>query len=237
MEWKTLVKEELGPTSGAVPSPQSHWMTCEHWIEITETSEMMCDTCKSFQPGDIRMNNNTENGSFCLNCASDWTRMGMYETDTIHMDEHTQDAKVVARLLNVYNCCISWREIQAEKDVKRFLVTASLAMLSGFQTTNDVIKQVSHRGAIRMPAYMVKGKCRRGLLPPFAVQRENRAERQDDGTFKIRWFYRLLWDGEKVAYHDYMKTVLTKDEVESIFPQTASAEYIGDMFEFLAWNA
>ena len=29
-----------------------------------------------------------------------------------------------------------------------------------------------------------------------------------------------------------MKTVLTKEEVESIFPQTASAEYIGDMFEF-----
>ena len=83
-----------------------------------------------------------------------------------------------------------------------------------------------------MPAYMVKGKSRRGLLQQFAVQRENRAERQDDGTFKIRWFYRLLWDGGNVAYRDCMKTVLTKEEIETIFPQTASAEYIGDMFEF-----
>ena len=56
------------------------------------------------------MNNNTENKSFCLNCASDWTRMGMYETDTIHMDEHAQDAKVAARLLNVYNSCISYKQ-------------------------------------------------------------------------------------------------------------------------------
>ena len=135
-------------------------------------------------------------------------------------------------VLNVYNNCISWREIHAETDLKRFLVTASLAMLSGFQTTNDVLNQVSHRGAIRMPAYMVKGKSRRGLLQQFSVQRENHAERQDDGTFRIRWFYRLLWDGGNVAYHDYMKTVLTKEEIGTIFPQTASAEYIGDMFEF-----
>ena len=84
------------------------------------------------------MNNNTENRSFCLNCASNWTRIGMYETDSIHVDEHAQDAKVAARLLNVYNNCISWREIHAETDFKRFLVTASLAMLSGFQTTNEV---------------------------------------------------------------------------------------------------
>ena len=68
----------------------------EHWIEVTETSEMMCNTCKSFQPGDIRMNNNIENRSYCLNCASNWTRMGMYETDNIHMDEHAQDAEAAS---------------------------------------------------------------------------------------------------------------------------------------------
>ena len=111
-----------------------------------------------------------------------WTRIGMYETDNIHVDEHAQDAKVAARLLNAYNNCMSWREIHAETELKKFLVTASLGMLSGFQTSNDVLKQVSHRGAIRMPAYMVKGKSRRGLLQQFAVQRENRAERQDVTT-------------------------------------------------------
>ena len=51
-------------------------------------------------------------------------------------------------------------------------------------------------------------------------------------THKIRWFYRLLWDGGNVAYHDYMKTVLTKEEIESMFNPTATAEYIGDIFEF-----
>ena len=35
-----------------------------------------------------------------------------------------------------------------------------------------------------------------------------------------------------MAYHDYMKTVLTKEEIESILPPNASAEYIGDIFEF-----
>jgi hypothetical protein len=101
-------------------------------------------------------------------------------------------------------------------------------MLSGY----DVLKQVSHRGAIRMPAYMVKGKCRRDLLSQFTVQRETRSQALDDGTHKIRWFYRLLWDGGNVAYHDYMKTVLTKEEIESVLHPTASAEYTGDIFEF-----
>ena len=105
-------------------------------------------------------------------------------------------------------------------------------MLSGYKTSNDVLKQVSHRGAIRMPAYMVKGKCRRNLLSQFTVQRETRCKDGDDVIRTIRWFYRLLWDGGNVAYHDYMKTVLTKEEIESILPLNASTEYIGDIFEF-----
>ena len=79
---------------------------------------------------------------------------------------------------------------------------------------------------------MVKGKCRRDLLPQFTVQRETRTQECGGGTHKIRWFYRLLCDGGNVAYHDYMKTVLTKEEIESMFNPTATAEYIGDIFEF-----
>ena len=148
------------------------------------------------------------------------------------MDEFSQDARVAARLLNIYNECVDWRNMEAEKDLRGFLITATLAMLSGYKTTSDVLKQVSHRGAIRMPAYMVKGKCRRDLLPQFTVQRETRTQDCGGGSHKIRWFYRLLWDGGNVAYHDYMKTVLTKEEIESMFPPTATAEYIGDIFEF-----
>ena len=50
----------------------------EHWIEVTERSEMMCDVCKSFIFGDRRMDTNTENRTSCLNCASNWTRSGTY---------------------------------------------------------------------------------------------------------------------------------------------------------------
>ena len=83
--------------------------------------------------------------------------------------------------------------MHAEKDLKGFLIASALAMITGYETSKDVLKQVSHRGAIRMPACMVKGKCRRGLLAQFAVQRETRAEKMDDGSgrFKFRWFYRL----------------------------------------------
>ena len=204
----------------------------EHWIEVTENSDMMCDLCKSFQQGDHRMGTNTENRTRCLNCASNWTRSAMYGSDVIGMDEFSQDARIAARLLNIYNECVDWRNIQAEKDLRGFLLTATLAMLSGYQTANDVLKQVSHRGAIRMPAYMVKGKCRRDLLSQFTVQRETRSQACGDGTYRIRWFYRLLWDGGNVAYHDYMRTVLTKEEIESMFHPTASAEYTGDIFEF-----
>ena len=204
----------------------------EHWVEVTEDSELMCDVCKGFHQNDSRMSTCTENRTRCLNCASNWTRSAIYGTEAIGMDEFSQDARVAARLLNIYNECVDWRNMEAEKDLRGFLITATLAMLSGYKTTSDVFKQVSHRGAIRMPAYMVKGKCRRDLLPQFTVQRETRTEECGSGTHKIRWFYRLLWDGGNVAYHDYMKTVLTKEEIESMFPPTATAEYIGDIFEF-----
>ena len=204
----------------------------EHWIEVTEHSEMMCANCKAFTIGDPRTDSNTENRMSCLNCASNWTRSGMYGTEVINMDEHAQDARVAARLINVYNNCIDWRDMKAENDLKGFLLAATCAMLTGYNTSPDVLKQVSHRGAIRIPAYMVKGKCRRSLLSQFSVQRETRSEKLDDGTYHVRWFYRLLWDGGNVAYHDYMKTALTKEEVESILHPTASAEYIGDIFEF-----
>ena len=154
----------------------------EHWIEVTERSELMCDTCKGIIYGDPRMDTITENRTSCLNCASNWTRSGTYGTEVIGMDEFTQDARVAARLLNVYNSCIDWRELHAERDLMKFLLAATLAMLSGYKTSNDVLKQVSHRGAIRMPAYMVKGKCRRNLLSQFNVQREIRREDGDDAS-------------------------------------------------------
>ena len=204
----------------------------EHWVEVTEDSELMCDVCKGFHQNDSRMSTCTENRTRCLDCASNWTRSAIYGTEAIGMDEFSQDARVAARLLNIYNECVDWRSMEAEKDLRGFLITATLAMLSGYKTTSDVLKQVSHRGAIRMPAYMVKGKCRRDLLPQFTVQRETRTEECGSGAHKIRWFYRLLWDGGNVAYHDYMKTVLTKEEIESMFNPTATAEYIGDIFEF-----
>ena len=204
----------------------------EHWVEVTEDSELMCDVCKNFHQNDSRMSTCTENRTRCLNCASNWARSAIYGTEAIGMDEFSQDARVAARLLNIYNECIDWRSMEAEKDLRGFLITAILAMLSGYKTTSDVLKQVSHRGAIRMPAYMVKGKCRRDLLPQFTVQRETRTQECGGGTHKIRWFYRLLWDGGNVANHDYMKTVLTKEEIESMFNPTATAEYIGDIFEF-----
>ena len=204
----------------------------EHWVEVTEDSELMCDVCKGFHQNDSRMSTCTENRTRYLNCASNWTRSAIYGTEAIGMDEFSQDARVAARLLNIYNECVDWRSMEAEKDLRGFLITATLAMLSGYKTTSDVLKQVSHRGAIRMPAYMVKGKCRRDLLPQFTVQRETRTEECGSGAHKIRWFYRLLWDGGNVAYHDYMKTVLTKEEIESMFNPTATAEYIGDIFEF-----
>ena len=68
--------------------------------------------------------------------------------------------------------------------------------------------------------------------PPRRGELQLGAEKLDDGTYRIRWYYRLLWDRKNVAYHDYIKTVLSKDEIESIFPPGASVEYIGDMFEF-----
>ena len=42
----------------------------EHWVEVTEDSELMCDVCKGFHQNDSRMSTCTENRTRCLNCAS-----------------------------------------------------------------------------------------------------------------------------------------------------------------------
>ena len=118
----------------------------EHWVEVTEDSELMCDVCKGFHQNDSRMSTCTENRTRCLNCASNWTRSAIYGTEAIGMDEFSQDARVAARLLNIYNECVDWRNMEAEKDLRGFLITATLAMLSGYKTTSGVLKQVSHRG-------------------------------------------------------------------------------------------
>ena len=87
----------------------------EHWVEVTEDSELMCDVCKSFHQNDSRMSTCTENRTRCLNCASNWTRSAIYGTEAIGMDEFSQDARVAARLLNIYNECVDWRSMEAER--------------------------------------------------------------------------------------------------------------------------
>ena len=62
----------------------------EHWVEVTENSELMCDVCKGFHKNDSRLNTCTENRTRCLNCASNWTRAAIYGTDDIGMDEFSQ---------------------------------------------------------------------------------------------------------------------------------------------------
>ena len=89
----------------------------EHWVEVTEDSELMCDVCKSFHQNDSRMGTCTENRTRCLNCASNWTRSAIYGTEAVEMDEFSQDARVAARLLNIYNECVDWRNMEAEKDL------------------------------------------------------------------------------------------------------------------------
>lgn len=69
----------------------------DHWVEVGPSSDMMCDACKRFPHDDQRRNSITESRANCLNCASNWTRLGAYETnDDLNMDEHAQDAKVAA---------------------------------------------------------------------------------------------------------------------------------------------
>eukprot|EP00435_Cladocopium_sp_Y103_P031648 s3693_g8.t1 len=112
------------------------------------------------------------------------------------------------------------------------MVTAAMSMVGGYQTSGDVLKQVSHRGAIRLPVKMIKGKCKRSLLGQFSVQKESIVDLDERNVASTRWFYRLTWDGGNVAYHDYVKTVLSNDEFFNIFGSNPTAEYVGDVMEF-----
>eukprot|EP00435_Cladocopium_sp_Y103_P024949 s3012_g6.t1 len=69
-------------------------------------------------------------------------------------NEHEVDAMVAARLLNVYNTSVDWRQISATQDLRDFMVTAAVAMVGGYQTSADVLKQMSHRGNVSYQDYV-----------------------------------------------------------------------------------
>eukprot|EP00435_Cladocopium_sp_Y103_P047933 s1604_g14.t1 len=213
--------------------PEPNYDPEEFWLEVHHLSDVICDACSAAVDNPNIWNTNTECHRSCLNCAANWTRMSSYENQDPFFNEHGDDANVAARLVNVYNACYDWREVTATQDLKAFMVTAAMSMVGGsYQTSGDVLKQVSHRGAIRLPVKMIKGKCKRSLLGQFAVQRESIVDLDERSVPVTRWFYRLTWDGGNVAYHDYVKTVLSSDEFYNIFGSHPSAEYVGDIMEF-----
>eukprot|EP00435_Cladocopium_sp_Y103_P073755 s103_g45.t1 len=158
--------------------------------------------------------------------------MPSYEDQNPNFNEHEVDATVAARLINIYNTSLDWRTISATQDLKEFMVTSAMAMVGGYRTSSDVLKQVSHKGAIRLPVKIIKGKCKRSLLGQFAVHREAIVDVDDKNNSSTRWFYRLTWDSGNVSYHDYVKTVLSVEEFYGIFGDHPSAEYVGDVMEF-----
>ena len=66
-----------------------------------------------------------------------------YKSAEVTLNEHAEDAQIAARLIKIYNGCLRWREVRAEDDLWNFLITSSLAMLSGYATAVEVMKQVS----------------------------------------------------------------------------------------------
>eukprot|EP00435_Cladocopium_sp_Y103_P054042 s3250_g17.t1 len=212
--------------------PEPNYDPEEFWLEVRHLSEVICDACSAAVDNPNIWNTNTECYKSCLNCSANWNRMSSYENHEPFFNEHGDDANVAARLVNVYNTSWDWRDVTATQDLKAFMVTAAMSMVGGYQTSGDVLKQVSHRGAIRLPVKMIKGKCKRNLLGQFAVQRESIVDLDERNVSSTRWFYRLTWDGGNVAYHDYVKTVLSTDEFYNIFGSHPSAEYVGDIMEF-----
>eukprot|EP00435_Cladocopium_sp_Y103_P069136 s370_g32.t1 len=212
--------------------PEPNYDPEEFWLEVHHLSDFICEACSAAIENPNVWNTNTESYRSCLNCSANWNRMNSHENHEPFFNEHEVDANVAARLINVYNTSWDWREVTATQDLKAFMVTAAMSMVSAYQTSGDVLKQVSHRGAIRLPVKMIKGKCKRNLLGQFAVQRESIVDVDEKNATTTRWFYRLTWDGGNVAYHDYVKTVLSNEEFYNIFGSHPSAEYVGDIMEF-----
>ena len=84
--------QPMHPPAQQMHPPDQPGRSTDERGEVTEHSELMCDTCKYLIYGDPRMDTITENRTSCLNCASNWTRSGTYGTEVIGMDEFSQDA-------------------------------------------------------------------------------------------------------------------------------------------------
>eukprot|EP00435_Cladocopium_sp_Y103_P012082 s1948_g3.t1 len=183
----------------------------EHWLEVSPQSEMICKRCKEISPTCDMWYSITENSRSCLNRASNWTRMGAYEDQNPRYDEHSTDAVVAARVLHVFNDSLEGKEFEAAKDLRGFLLAAVL----GVRVTS--------------PAKT----CLRELLGQYGVQGEVVTVHNDEhGNVRTKIYFRLLWDGGNVAYHDYVKTMLTPEEFHNIFGGKTTTERVGDIMEF-----
>ena len=171
----------------------------------------------------------------CLNCSTN-SRLrehcGDVPTSKRQAEEMIWMATLAARLQVMYEDSVTWKTLKPEHDMLEFLIHAAAHMRSSHDqltaVKNDLLKQISHYGGIRLPSSLLNNMVKQGHCARVSCYRV--IVRDNNGA---RYFYMAQNDGGNVAYHDYVKHTLASEDFEQIMgTANPSAELAGDIMEF-----
>ena len=121
----------------------------------------------------------------------------------------------------------------ARDDMLDFMVTSAKCMLADLRDglhkwKSDLLKQVSRYGGVRVASHLVTNNIVQKHCAAFTCRKQMIVK---DGRRRI--FFQLIYDGGNVAYADYVKKILSREDFWQICGSTSlSAEMLGDIFEF-----
>ena len=194
---------------------------------------MLCGSCE-IDSRQVMLQNEGSKG-MCLNCSTNFRlreHCGNVLPNRRQAEEMMWMATLAARLQVMYEESVTWKTLRPERDMLEFLIHAAAHMSSSHDhltaMKNDLLKQISHYGGIRLPSSLLQnmvkqGRCARVTCYRVIVHNNNGA----------RYFYMAQYDGGNVAYHDYVKHTLASEDFEQIMGTACpSAELAGDIMEF-----
>ena len=149
------------------------------------------------------------------------------------MDSRLVKAKLAVKLKWMSEKYPEWKRKHARDDMIDFMVTSAKCMLTDYQDTlqkwkADLLKQVSHYGGVRVASHLVSNNIVQKHCAAFTCRKQVVVK---DGRRRI--FFQLIYDGGNVAYADYMKKILSREDFWQICGNSnLSAEMLRDIFEF-----
>ena len=150
-----------------IVQPEPVYDTDIFWMEfVPGLEDMLCGSCVDSRQ--VMLQNEGSKG-MCLNCSTNY-RLREHCGDVLANRRQAKEmmwmATLAARLQVMYEDSETWKTLKPEHDMLGFLIHAAAHMKSSHDhftaMKNDLLKQISHYGGIRLPSALLQNMVKQG---------------------------------------------------------------------------